>query len=239
MSLNPDLKVTLSLLNPNVVKNVKVATPRDFPVPYGLRIDQPPVPLPFWPRMPASAAPSEDSTVPRVITASTIIGCMNGAAFVIDNAFIRRGGDFSCDNYYVITAFPFEHCLLPNNELVYDAEDTQEQWLITYDKKTKNFGGFTVGEMFMHSVGSTMLPNSRVNTTQGVFYLRVFKDPGIAISKGKVLQKGFYKLEIDLTRYTAKRVRRMRFDEDNLIKETTISEEEYNSFRKIGVKKGY
>lgn len=239
MAISKDLKETLSLFAPKIKENVKVCVPEDFPVPYGLRIDPPPVPAEFWPRMPATSAPSEDATVPRVITASTIVGCMNGASYVVATAINREGGELACGNFYHITAFPFEHCLLPNNELVYDAEDTVEQWLICYDKKTKFYRGFQIGEMFFHMATMVMQPNLKLNETIGVFYMAVLQDPGIAITQGKVLKKGFYKLEIDLTRYAALEVKRMRFDEDNLVKETPISEELYMSFRKIGVKKGY
>lgn len=235
----PELKETLSLYEPKVLKNVVIGKPSDFPTPLLYHITTPGVPNPFWPRMPKSAAPSEDSTVPRVITASTLIGCMNGAAFVVDNATIRQGGDFDCSNYYHILGFEFDYCLLPNNELVYDAEDTQEAWLVAYSRETRAYKHRPIGEFFMHSIVNQMMPNAKVNQQDAIFYLKVTDKVGLAISKGKVLSKGFYKLEIDMTRYVAKRVRRMRYDDDQVVRITEVSQELYESYRKISVKKGY
>lgn len=234
-----DLKDTLALYEPKVLKNVKIAQPSDFPTPLLYHITVPGVPNPFWPRMPKSAAPSEDATVPRVITASTLIGCMNGATYIVDNAIDRRGGDYPCDNYYHILGFDYDFCLLPNNELVYDAEDTQEAWLVAYDKATRAYKHKQIGEFFMNSIVTKMLPNAKVNQQDAVFCLKVTTNEGLAISKGKILGKGFYKLEMDMTRYIAKKVRRMRYDDDNLVRVTDITEDLYESYRKISVKKGY
>ena len=238
MIIDKDLKETMSLYRPEVRKNVKVAEPSDFPLPTAFHITLPGVPNPFWPRLPNSAAPSEDDTVPRVIAASTLVGCMNGAGYVYSNATARREGDYSCHNYYHILGMNFDQCLLPNNNLVYDAEDTQEQWLVSYNKETRNYKHFQVGEFFFHSLSEVIQPNNYVNKTQCTFFLSVEKDPGLAVTKGKVLKKGFYRLEIDMSRYISKK-ERMRFDEDDLVVVSPIEEALYKSYRKLSVKKGY
>lgn len=239
MAIDQDLKDTIALYHPDVQKNIKIATPDMFPLPIAFHITEPGVPNPFWPRLPKSAAPSEDATVPRVIAASTIVGCMNGASYIHSNAVYRQGGNEPCTNYYHILGMRFDYCLLPNRELVYDAEVTQEQWLVSYNKDTKNYKHVQMGEFFFHSLSELMRPNSKVNQTEGVFYIHVQKDPGVAITKNQVLNKGFYRLEIDMSRYVARKVKCMQYDEDDLVKITPIDEALYMSYRKLSVKKGY
>lgn len=239
MEINKDLQETISLYSPEVQKNIRVASADMFPVPYGLRIDPPGFPSEFWPRMPATAAPSEDKTVPRVVTASTIVGCMNGAYFVLDKAQRKAVKSTDCENFYKILRLDFEQCILPSKELVFDAVETQEQWLVAYNKETTNYKPKVIGEMFLTEVSSRMLPNSPVNKTTAVILLAVFEDPGVAITQNKVVGKGFYRVEMDMTRYIASKTERMRFDDDSLSIEKPISKELYDSYRKIFVKKGY
>lgn len=238
MEIPQALKETLEIFSPKVVKNSKVAKNDTFPVPYGLRIDTPKVPKQFWPRMPASAARSEDSTVPRVVTASTLIGCMVGATYVYEYALRLRDYDYECTNYYHISVFDFDYCLLPNKNLVYDAEDTQEQWLVPYSKETAFYEAKQIGEIFLAGLSSEMKPNAKANALTGVFFMSVLRDPGVAVTTKQILGKGFYKLEIDMTRYNMPG-KRMRFDDASLVEVTPVDEKLYGDYRKLHVKKGY
>lgn len=238
MKPSQDFLDTLALYSPAVRKNTKVAHNSEFPTPIAYHITEPGVPNPFWPRLPASAAPSEDKTVPRIISASTLVGCMNGATYILSNARDTKKGRDERVNYYHILGMNFEWCLLPNSELVYDAEDTQEQWLVAYDKGTRSYRHFLVGEFFIHSLAEQIQPNKDVNPVQGVLYAYINKGRELAITKGKILGEGYYRLTVDLSRYTASK-KRMRFDDDDTIIVEPIAKEIYDSFRKISVKKGF
>lgn len=240
MTPPPSLAETVELFNPNVRKNTKLAHKSEFPVPVAFHITTPGVPNPFWPRLPASGSSQEDQTVPRIITASTLVGCMNGACYILGNGRDRKSGKDRVINYYHILGIHFEWCMLPNNTLVYDAEDTQEQWLITYDKETKSYRHHMVGEFFLHAISEVVTSAKEHNPTQTTFYCKINKDKELPITTGVVLKEGYYKLVFDFTNYisTSRRAQRMRFDDDSVVKVESVTEEVYDSFRKISVKKG-
>lgn len=239
MTIPDYVKESLDLFSPKVRENVTVKHCSEFPVSVAFHITKPGVPNPFWPRMPASASDQEDKTVPRVIAASTLVGCMNGAAFILDNA---RDSKFrpkeERSNYYVILGMKFEYCLCPNNKLVYDAEDTQEQWLITYNEETKFYRHFNVGEFFIHSIQETITPNKTHNPTLVITYLKLGKGQKLAITQNRLIDEGCYKIVFDLTNYASMVSKRMRYDDDKKVEITPIEKSLYEDFRKLSVKKG-
>lgn len=239
-NVNPDFLRQVSLYSQKVIDNTEIRHANSFDVPYGLRIDAPPVPAMLVPRMPSSAASTEDKTVPRVITASTLVGCMNGATYVLSRAQDNKKTPDSVRNYYHITACMFDYCLLPNNYLVFDAEDTQEQWLISYNKHTRAYRPEWIGEMFVSEVQEKMDPNRTHNPTTVTLYAFVKKGFKVPVSLGKVMDEGYHKLIFDFSYYSILEERgRMNYAKDNTYIHSTISGEEYKSFRTLCVKKGY
>lgn len=239
MSSQKDFDKAVELLGPKVTENVTKITPKDLKIPYLLRVDKN-LPRSFVPRMPASAASSENNTVPRVVTAPTLVGCMCGAAVMLYRLWDRLVGNPG-NNFYKITGFPFEHALLPNKKLVYDAEDTGEAWLIAYNKDTVEFKALPFGEMFFHKVSMTVKGNSKLNNQIVEFLVKVTHPEGIPFTKDIFLEKGHYYVKGDFTRYAlpdAKGIPKRMTDEDSeKFVITSITETVYKSFKDVSVAK--
>ena len=239
MSSQKDFDKAVELLGPKVTENATKITPKDLKIPYLLRVDES-VPKSFVPRMPASAASSENNTVPRVVTAPTLVGCMCGAAVMLYLLWDRRVGETG-NNFYKISGFPFEHALLPNKKLVYDAEDTGEAWLIAYNKDTVEYKALPFGELFFHKVSMTVKGNSKINNQIVEFLVKVSHPEGIPFTKDIFLEKGHYYVKGDFTSYAlpdAKGIPKRMSDEDSeKFVVTSITESVYKSFKDVSVKK--
>ena len=142
MEISEDFKTALGLLNPKTVKNTQVVSQDEIRNGFMLHIDLV-NPKTFIPMMPRSAAVSEENTTPRVTVAPTLLGCIIGYARVFSD-FIGNPQEG-----YLINRIDFEHCLKPNDKLVYDAPETGEHWLIAYNKKTQQYDPKVIGKLFM------------------------------------------------------------------------------------------
>lgn len=241
MSSKKDFDDAVELLGDHVNKNVEKFTPKDLKVPYLFRLDQV-VPRVFIPSMPRSAAQSENSTVARVVTAPSIVGCMSGHGHMVWLVLDRYNSDLA-ENHYVISAFEFDHALYPTNKLVYDAAETEEAWLIAYDKTTREYRPKTYGELFIHKVSVLVKGNSKVDTHIVEFCISVTGNEGIPFTNGIFLEKGYYYVKGDFSRYALsnkkglpKRLTTTGKD-DGLFEITRISAQIFKSFKDISVTK--
>ena len=96
----------------------------------------------FVPRLAERPGPKEDKTVPRVHVSDSVIGCvegMNELVWYLMYGYNAYGSNEKVDfkNGWYIYKLPFEYCLKPNEELVYDAGWSNEHWLVPYNKETK------------------------------------------------------------------------------------------------------
>lgn len=238
---NAEFNKALELLGDHVNDNVKVITPKDLKVPFLFRVDAK-LPKVFIPSMPRSAAGSENSTVARVVTAPTLFGCMSGHSHMVWLLLDRDIGEGGL-NHYRISAFDFEKALLPNKKLVYDAEDTEEAWLIAYNKETTEYKYKYYGEMFFHKVSVHIKGNAKVNTHIVDFCIHVAGDQGMPFTNGIFLEKGYYYVKGDFSRYALpggkgvpKRLS-VSGKDDDLFEFTKISDKVYKSFKDISVTK--
>ena len=239
MSSKQDFDKALSLLGDEVNKNIVTITPKDLKIPLLFRIDAE-VPKTFVPRMPKSAAYTENSTVPRVVTATTLMGCLTGHAHVFWLVTDRNPME-ELISHYRISAFEFEHAILPNKKLVYDAEESKEAWLIAYDKTTTEYKAKQYGEFFVIKVSMEARPNAKLNKEIAEIALEVTGNQGLPLGDTIVLSKGHYHLRVDTTTYalgTNKELpKRMSTKDEDKIQVTPISASAYQSFRSLHVKK--
>lgn len=236
MSSEKDFDKAVELLGPHVSENVTKFTPKDLTVPFLFRLDAN-VPKNFVPRMPASAAQSENNTVPRVVTATTMFGCMSGHAGMV--AFLwDRAGSETPDNHYKISAFTFEFGLFPNKKLVYDAEDNKEAWLITYDKESLSYRPVPIGEMFFHKLSMTVMGKSKVDTRVAEFLAHITLEEGMPLCEGIHLKKGFYYIKANMTKYALSSktgIKRATIKDKEIFTVTPISASVFKNFRDISV----
>lgn len=237
MTTKEDFEKAVELLGDHVTRNVVTVEPGHLKIPYLLRLDQE-VPNILIPRMPKSAADSENATVPRVVTADTVLGCMLGHAHMVWLVWDR---DISNpENFYLLTGYEFEYGLRPNKNLVYDAERTGEVWLIAYDKATTTYKPLPFGEMFFHKLSTIVIGTTKVNKMVAEIVVKIDHKGGVPLSPKVSLKPGFYYVKMDVTRYglsQAVKVPPMSIHDEDLFTVTEISEKMYKSFKDISVKK--
>ena len=234
-----DFDRAVELLGEHVTSNVEVLEPKDLKVPLLFRLDEY-VPKVLIPRMPASAASSENSTVPRVVTATTIFGCMSGHGAMLWLILDRRIGETG-NNHYKLTSYDFEYALLPNKKLVYDAAETREAWLIAYDKDSIAYRPFFHGEVFFHKVSVVIQGNATLNKRIAEILVHITDSRGVEWCEGIFLEKGYYYVKADVSNYAlgnGKGVpKRTSYTEKDKFNVTPITASVYKSFRDISVAK--
>lgn len=191
-----DFKNTLSILTPKVKNNITEVTPESLGQSFLLHIDQK-TPRVFIPQMPRRAANSEDNTVPRITVSDTLLGCIIGYSG-LDYDFHT-----SAKNGCFINALEFEYAVKPTVKLVYDADITNEHWLITYNKNTVTYKPKTIGKMFITKLtyeregsGESKPPN--LNKLAEIA-LEIEDDISIRIHGDVTVSKGYYKFMLDMT----------------------------------------
>lgn len=196
-----EIKDIVAMTNPKVRKNIKIVTAEDIGQTkvYHISLDRR---TKFFPNISKRAGSTEDNTLPRVHTAPNLIDCWFGYA---------AGGDLAA-NYTVndskkkvsqnsnkiseykggfyIHEIDFRCGLMPNNDLVYDADFTNEIWLVTYNPLTVSFPTVSVGMIFTHHV-SFYPRTGKYPLEVATLYLKVEKNKEIHFTK---LNK-FYKSE--------------------------------------------
>jgi len=185
------LEVWLEHTSDKVKRNVEIISPDDLKQPFLLHISKDNNIKVFIPAISTRQATSEDRTVPRVTTAPTLLGCIIG--YAVSNQDFFNAKD---DNYlggYKIYALPFEAALKPNGRLVYDQRNSDEHWMIAYDKDTSSITPEKVGRLFYQSI--QFVPrkdHGKEPAGEGTLYIEITKEEGIRFSKNIFLDKGFY-----------------------------------------------
>ncbi len=191
-----DINDFFLIQSPEVQNNAKVVSFKDSgPM---LHIDKN-VPKVFIPRMPSSAADSENDTCARVTVSPTLVGCLIGYQRA-ENDFLsglaadtKRRDSFK--GGYVISELPYTYCINPNNKLVFDATRSLEHWLVSYSKNTLTYKPIEHGKMFISSIISSAQTGKRPATLITV-YIQHSKKEGIHFTSNKLLEPGFYKAEL-------------------------------------------
>ena len=135
-----EMKDWLSKQSATVQKNVKIVTPEDVSQNFMLRIDKVFKSTFTVMHLPRSGK-TEDKTVQRICVSPNLFGCLIGyGAYILDH---EDGSDSEIVKFngykggYVISKFPFNVCLYPNNHLTYDEPNTLEHWLFSEYCKTR------------------------------------------------------------------------------------------------------
>ena len=196
MSDLTDLEKTLSLLNDKVRNNVKIVTPKDIgqDVLYHLTTRKS---NKFVPTISRIAAPSEDNTLPRFHTSTHLIGCIQGYSLILNDILIKdvyfeEDREVPHGEYFLYT-FKFDYALRPNKRLVFDADITNEHWLITFNEKTKYYTPIETNKLFFSSL--IIEPNKlKGKDFHILFDLSV--ENSLRIDERTTLPKGYYEIEV-------------------------------------------
>ncbi|MCE5225870.1 MAG: hypothetical protein LLG05_08400 [Porphyromonadaceae bacterium] len=183
-----------SLQSKEVQSNSKIVSSQELGQDYMLHIDKQ-TPDKFIPMMPRSAAQNENNTTARITVSPNIIGCLIGYARAEDDLISGtkqntldktgfRGG-------YDICEMSFNHCLFPNEKLVFDSQRSQEHWLVYYNKETAEYVPRKIGKLFVSKITYESVSGSLPSPTFEL-YIEIHKQEGIKFSPNIYLEKGFY-----------------------------------------------
>lgn len=154
--------------------------------------------IPYSPMIGHRQAKTEDRTVPRVTVAPTILGCIYGYAIMSRDVFYANSNQDIADKFpppgYYIHEIPFEYCLRPNKKLVYDADTSDEHWLVRYSSETKEYRATVAGKCFVERV--VLYPVHQQPTRHIVtLFVEVLSPKGLLFTQKTRLEKGYHSVE--------------------------------------------
>lgn len=191
-----EINDTLSKQLPVIKPNVKILTPKDVGFNYLLRIDtEKKTGKKFFPRIANTQADSEDRTLPRIVGSPYILGC------IIAVPSINPNYRFQITNGFYIHELAFEYCLQPSKKLVFDADSTNELWLITYNKDTVKYTSKLSGELLVKEYIITPYSEDKKNVYQKcriTVLVNVIKKDGLWFNKKIKLEQGYYSVTFNI-----------------------------------------
>lgn len=205
----------VKLQNDKVKRNIKEVTNESLGQSFLLHIDGK-TPNYFIPMMPRRAAPSEDNTVPRVTVSDTLLGCIIGYSAVSHDFHTQK------TNGLYINKIDFDYCLQPSTKLVYDADITNEHWLVTYNKDTIKYKPVTIGKMFVHKITYDRSAGNTLTDETAEILIEIEDNIKIKFSESIMLSKGYYRAIIDMTHW-----------EEDKLKVNKISAVEYAKHKNV------
>lgn len=189
---NDDWACALKLLSRKVIKNTTTVTNEELGSPL-LHIAKDYF-KGLVPNVSKKASPSEDNTVPRVHTSPSILGCIIGYAGLFGDLHgVGRGIKFT--GRYYLYHIPFYYALKPNKQLVYDADDTDEHWLITYNTATRVYKPSNISEVLFTKSVTSIVGGKGIEHDFEVL-LDIRPKEGCIISDGLHVEKGYHSLVV-------------------------------------------
>lgn len=140
----------LSNFNNGVAENVTIVTASELGQRWLYHISLDPKIKQFVPSLTRRTAQKEDRTVPRISTAPTIIGCILGYQYDI-NEFLGNDVEDGWKGGWYIYGFESEVSLLPKKKLLYDVSNSDERWLVPYKAEKWRYPAKIVGKFFYRS----------------------------------------------------------------------------------------
>lgn len=175
-----------------VGKNCEIISPEDLGQEFLYHISVNPGIKKFVPQLTQRSAPKEDRSVPRVSVAPTIFGCILG--YQQDRADWEWGRSNKGwkDGWYVY-GFRNEVSVKPSVKVLYDADFTDERWLVPYKPEKWQYPAEIIGKYFYRSVREYQR-NAFGEKTIEVFF-EVAKGAVIRFSHDLVLAEGYWTFE--------------------------------------------
>lgn len=176
-------------------------TKADHPDLYHISID--PSIKKFIPRISDYQLPGEDRSVPRVVTASSLLGCILGYAH-IQNDYLKEpekvgvenvGKHFEWNNGYYIYSLNYDLAVKPTDDLVAMATQTDETWLVAYSPENTEYTPKRIGKFFVREFKFGIKDNT-THEVETIILIEVLDENGIQFSKNQRLTKGYWEIEM-------------------------------------------
>lgn len=220
------LLAVLDIANENVKTNTVIVLPNETPTPYFVHITGDKAPK-YIPRIGHRQANSEDRTMPRVTVATTLTGCVI-AYSALEQGFLNGEVPSVKGNYkdwkggLYIHKLPFKVALKPNRKMVYDAEATDEHWLVNYTPEIKQYESSLLGKMVVLSILHTKSPEGKLETT---YRLAISVNDVLFLNERTMVPAGCYEVVFRFNRNTTWRTK-------NSVTYKEISKSDFNEKKK-------
>ncbi len=155
----------------------------------------------MYPRICERQMKSEDRTIPRVVGAPTILGCVSGYGTIIDDQYIHKKAKKINDvwlNGYYIYDIDYDWRFRPSDKLVPHQKSSGEVWLLGYNEDNKNYKPSKIGKFFIISILQDFTDSlAGSNFTSEVrIYVEINSSEPIHLSKNIQLNKGYWEIKI-------------------------------------------
>lgn len=194
------LKPYFSLMAKDVREELRIVTPSELTIPCLLHISKDPGLTRFVPSLSRRGMRSENRSVTRVSTATTLAGCLLGYASDLHD-FLNRDDGMKVDaskrvkflGGYTIYGFRFDVALRPSRKLVPDVEQSDEHWLVPYDEYHTEYRPEVLGKVFYESVKHRMANGRMVSEIE--MYVEVSTPEPIWMDGRNKLTKGYWRVK--------------------------------------------
>lgn len=178
----------------------------------------------FSPKVSSRTLSSEDRSVPRVSTSTSLIGCLNGYQSMFTDMAGRERKNFT--GLYTVYELPYQYAVKPSKKLLSDVETSDEYWLVSWKKETYSIRPNTVCEFTIPQVQTTY--GSDGEDQRVTMFLKVLGE-SLYLTHDIKLVKGYY--EITLRNYDYD----YPLENNNKIEVKEITENDYNKVTSLSI----
>lgn len=178
----------------------------------------------FSPKVSTRTLSSEDRSVPRVSTSTSLIGCLNGYQSMFTDMAGRARKNFT--GLYTVYELPYQYAVKPSKKLLSDVETSDEYWLVSWKKETYSIRPNTVCEFTIPQVQTTY--GSDGEDQRVTMFLKVLGE-SLYLTHDTKLVKGYY--EITLRNYGYD----YPLENNNKIEVKEITENDYNKVTSLSI----
>ena len=178
----------------------------------------------FSPKVSSRTLSSEDRSVPRVSTSTSLIGCLNGYQSMFTDMAGRERKNFT--GLYTVYELPYQYAVKPSKKLLSDVETSDEYWLVSWKKETYSIRPNTVCEFTIPQVQITY--GSDGEDQRVTMFLKVLGE-SLYLTHDIKLVKGYY--ETTLRNYDYD----YPLENNNKIEVKEITENDYNKVTSLSI----
>lgn len=192
MSDVEDCQAYINSFKNGVGKNCKVVSSEELGQEFLYHISIDPGIKKFVPQLTQRSAKQEDRSVPRVSVAPTIIGCILGYQ---QDRYDWEEGRYNKkwrDGWYIY-GFRNEVNVKPSVKILFDADYTDERWLVPYADNKWVYPAEVIGKYFYRSVYVRQL-NAKYQKAIEMFF-EVSKGAVVRLMDDIILTEGYWSLE--------------------------------------------
>lgn len=186
------MRALLRMFPAHVKENVEVL---ETEYPLALHISTNPTIQEFTPMVSKRGLSDEDRSIPRVSVGSTLWGCLVGYSAIISDFNREHADDWM--GGYTIYGLPYRLKLKPGKELLPDITQTDEEWLVGFDKAHRHITPQKLGKVFAHRVAMVNTgPDTRLYDI--TLYLEVNQSvpAPLPVLPEHSVAPGYWKLEV-------------------------------------------